>query len=134
MVKNYQLSIIDPKNLSQKTIATITHGVYLNAYKYAPVSYENLRTAKQVLENPERIFTGIRRFNEGGWCFTGRPREWHVKENVTAAFPDNLVFAVYLNPALCVYEWRAEAAAENDPYSPIDWEDRYNALIWKRIS
>ena len=134
MGQNYNLVVIDPENTSQTTTAIITHEVYLSAYKYFPVKYENLRAAKFVLENPERIFAGIRRFTDGGWCFTGRPAIWHIKERVTSPFPAELVFAVYLNPGLCVYEWRAEKAAANDPSSPDDWENRYNALIWKRIS
>jgi hypothetical protein len=134
MGQNYNLVIIDPENPDQTTTAVIPHDVYLSAYKFTPVKYENLRAAKFVLENPERIFAGIRRFNDGGWCFTGRPVMWHIKEQLTAPFPNHLVFAVYLNPGLRVYEWRAELADQNDPASPDDWENRYNALIWKRTS
>jgi hypothetical protein len=135
MGQNYIFQIVDPTNpTGPKIDAILPHGVYLNAFKYTPVVYENLRAAKFVLENPERVFSGIRAFNDGGWCFTGRPAVWHVRETMTAPFPDNLVFAVYLNPGMRVYEWRAEEGAKNDPNCPLDWENRYNALIWKRIS
>jgi hypothetical protein len=87
-----------------------------------------------VLENTKRIFSGVRRFNDGGWCFTGRPEMWYIRENVRAPFQKEYVFAVYLNPALNVYEARAERVAKDDEYSPCDWQDRYFALIWKSIS
>lgn len=134
MGMDFEIRIIDPENPAKTTCAIIPHDVYLNAYKFVPVVYENLRAAKFVLENPHRIFSGIRRFNDGGWCFTGRPEVWHVKESVTARFPDHLIFAVYLNPGRCVYEWRAEKADPDDHSSPEGWKDRYNALIWKRTS
>src|SRR5688572_11399593 len=98
MSKNYVQQIIDPNNPSGPKIdATIPSSLIINYYKYYPVRYENLVAAKFVLENPKRIFSGIRQFNEGGWCFTGKPKAWRIQELVTAAFPDNLVFAVYLN-------------------------------------
>jgi hypothetical protein len=87
-----------------------------------------------VLQNPKRIFSGVRIHNEGGWCFTGRPEKWHTKENVITPFPDNLIFAVYINSRLCLYECRAEFAATDDPLAPKDWKNRYRALIWKSIS
>jgi hypothetical protein len=130
----YKINIINPENTAQTTCAVIPYDVYLNAYKFMPVVYENLRAAKYVLENPYRIFAGIRRFNDGGWCFTGRPDRWHIKESTMANFPDHLIFAVYLNPSLCVYEWRAEKADPDDPSSPEGWKDRYKALIWKHTS
>jgi len=105
-----------------------------HVHKFKPVKYENLRAAKAVLESPKRIFYGIRTYNEGGWCYTGRPTEWTVKERVTASFPDYLVFAVYVNPRLEVFEWRAEPVDDRDPYCPKGWEDRYRGLIWKSTS
>ncbi|MDB6039532.1 MAG: hypothetical protein JWM99_3373 [Verrucomicrobiales bacterium] len=57
-----------------------------------------------------------------------------IRENDTAAFPDNLVFAVYLNSRFVIYECRAEIADKDDKDSPEDWENRYGALIWKNIS
>lgn len=45
----------------------------LRYFKYSPVRYMNLIAAKFVLENPQRIFYGVREFNEGGWCYTAVP-------------------------------------------------------------
>ena len=131
----YSIEILnpnDPANL--KATATIPHRLIEKYYTFDPVRFENLRAVKHVLENTKRIFAGIRRFNEGGWCFTGKPEMWYIREDVQAPFPRELVFAVYLNPRLCVYEARAERVAEDDEFSPIGWEDRYEALIWKTIS
>ena len=127
--------IINPSDpTGAKIDAMIPANLILNYFKFHPVRYENLVAAKYVLENPKRIFSGIRQFNEGGWCFTGKPKLWKVREDVTAAFPDNFVFAVYLNSRFVIYECRAEIADTNDSYCPEDWENRYGALIWKSTS
>jgi hypothetical protein len=135
MSKDYFQPIINPSNPGgAKLDAILPARLILNYFKYYPVRYENLRAAKHVLEYPRRIFTGVRQFNEGGWCFTGRPHVWYVQEHVQTPFPDNLVFAVYLNSRFVVYECRAERAANDDPNCPEDWQNRYGGLIWKSTS
>jgi hypothetical protein len=135
MSKDYLQPIINPTDpTGEKIHAVLPHPLILVYYKLYPVRYENLRAAKFVLENPERIFTGVRQFNEGGWCFTGRPKLWYIREGVRAPFPDNLIFAVYLNSRFVVYECRAERAASDDRSCPVDWQNRYNGLVWKNTS
>ena len=135
MGKDYCTEIINPADPNGPKIqATIPYRLILNYFKYYPVRYENFRAARYVLQNPRRIFTGTRQFNEGGWCFTGRPISWYIKEQIEAPFPENLVFAVYLNPRFIVYECRAERAAHDDGDCPDDWQDRYKGLIWKTTS
>jgi len=132
---NYSMQIINPRDPDGPKIeAVIPHRLILNYYKYHPVRYENFRAVKHVLENPKRIFCGVRRFNEGGWCFTGRPTMWHIREDVQETFPAELIFAVFLNPRFYVFEARAERIAVDDNYSPDDWRDRFTTLIWKSIS
>src|SRR5688500_3810263 len=97
-MNDYLQPILNPDDPGGVSVnAVIPYELILRYYKYNPVRYENLRAAKHVLVNPLRVFAGVRRFNEGGWCFTGRPSTWYITENVTATFPDNLVFSVYLN-------------------------------------
>ena len=135
MADDFSCETIDPRNPTGPAIKAILPGYYtLRLFKYSPVDYENLRAAKHVLEHPERIFFGVREFNEGGWCYTARPAEWYIKEAVVAPFPDKKVFAVYLNPNMRVYECRAEYAAADDPCCPADWQTRYRGLIWKNTS
>jgi hypothetical protein len=132
---NFACKTLDPKNpAGPKVDATFPGSYTLRLYKYSPVDYENLRAAKHVLENPDRIFFGVREFNEGGWCYTGRPAEWYIKEQVVRPFPENRVFAVYLNPRMSVYECRAEYAADDDPLCPVNWRTRYRGLTWKSTS
>jgi len=134
-MNDYVQPIINPVDVTGPRInAIIPCDLILRYYKMHPVRYENFRAAKTVMEEPVRIFSGVRQFNEGGWCFTGRPEIWHIREAVTAPFPDNLVFAVYLNPAFVVYECRAEKSADDDGDCPYDWQNRYTGLIWKRTS
>jgi hypothetical protein len=70
-------------------------------------------------------------FNQGGWCYTARPEEWYIKEGIAVPFPKELVFAVYLNPYLRVYEGRAEHVDAADPLCPVNWRTRYRGLTWK---
>ena len=121
--------IINPEDPAGKRIqAIIPHRLIARYYTFYPVRYENFRAAKLTLERPLRIFSGVRVLNEGGWCFTGRPKMWYTKETVIAPFPDGLIYAVYLNPRYYVYECRAEIAAKDDRECPEDWQNRYKAL------
>jgi hypothetical protein len=132
---HYNIEIRNPSDpANSKVTAIIPSGLIEAYYKYDIVRFQNFWAVKHVLENTKRIFAGVRRFNDGGWCFTGRPDMWYIRENVRAPFPKDLVFAVYLNPRLYVYEARAEHVASDDEFSPCEWEDRYSALIWKSIS
>ena len=135
MADDFACKTIDPDNPDGPRIDAIFPGALtLRYWKYSPVRYYNLIAAKFVLEHPQRVFYGVREYNEGGWCYTARPDEWYVKESVTAAFPASMVFAVYLNPNMRVYECRAEMAASDDRMCPVDWRNRYRGLIWKNTS
>jgi|SRR6185437_5850122 len=135
MAADYSCRTINPTDPNGEKIDAIFPGdLTLRWYKYTPVRYENLRAAKWVLEHPERIFYGVREYNEGGWCYTARPSSWYVREREEGPFPQNLVFAVYLNPNMRVYECRAEMASGDDPFSPTDWQNRYRGLTWKSTS
>ena len=135
MAADFACKTIDPSNPTGPKVDAIFPGDYtLRLYKYSSVDYENLRAAKYVLEHTERVFFGVREFNEGGWCYTGRPIEWHIEEGVVAAFPDNMIFAVYLNPNMRVYECRAEYVDVDDARCPKDWQTRYRGLTWKSTS
>lgn len=132
MSQNYETTVLNPENPSGERItATIPHSVYSRVYKNDSVQYENIRAACFVLENTARIFKGVRDFNQGGWCFTGRPINWYIREDVVAPFPGNLVYAVYMNPNYTVYEWRAEKCDAADDLCPVNWRSRYTALVWK---
>lgn len=132
MADDFACKTIDPNNPTGPKVDAIFPGGYtLNLFKYWPVDYENLRAAKYVLENTERIFFGVREFNEGGWCYTGRPDEWYIREGSIVPFPKDKVFAVYLNPNMRVYECRAEFIADDDPLCPVNWQTRYRGLTWK---
>lgn len=132
MSRDFEFEVRDPRAPTKDTVKVVIPGDLIEyCYRHAPTQYENFRAAKFVLENPQRIFAGVRMVNEGGWCYVGRPSEWYVRENVVAPFPDGHVFAAYINPRFCLYEFRAEKAAEDDFNSPMDWAERYGALVWK---
>ncbi len=124
------LNPVDPDG--PKLDAIFPAGYTTKLYKYWPVDFDNLRAAKFVLENTERIFFGVRKFTEGGWCYTGRPTEWYIKEGIEVPFPPDKVFAVYMNSRMHVYECRAECADNQDPLCPVGWQTRYGGLTWPK--
>jgi len=129
---DFACKTIDPDNPDGPRIDAIFPGdLTLRYYKFSPVRYRNLIAAKFVLENPRRIFCGVREFNPAGWCYVSRPVTWYTHEEVTAPFPEDLVFAVYPNPNMRAYECRAEHTAQDDPLAPVDWQNRYRGLTWK---
>ena len=135
MTANFSMTVRDPRMAAGEPVTAVIPGELVRrVYKTAPVRYENLRAAHFVLGHTERIFAGIREYQEGGWCYTARPEEWCVAPKVTAPFPEGRVFAVYVNSRFVVYEWRAERSDPDDPLSPLGWRDRYRSLVWKRTS
>lgn len=108
----------------------LVHGYW----KTNPGKVYRLEAAKEVLEAPARIYQGVREFNEGGWCYVGRPHQYAMKPDIWVPVPEHLVFAVYLNPHYHVYEWRCEKTAKGDRFAPIDWQDRYGGVSWRRDS
>lgn len=135
MARDFFYRTLNPENPTGELIDVCFPGDLTERwYKYQPVQYENLRAAAEVLSNVRRIFGGIREYQEGGWCYTGRPRQWCVQEGVWAPFPQNRVFAVYLNPRLRVFACTAERIASDDPLNPEGWKGRYEGLLWKSTS
>jgi len=133
MAADYVCQTLDPNNPDGPRIDVVFPARYtLGLYKHSPVDFENLRAAKYVLENTERIFFGVREFNEGGWCYTGRPSTWYIRETIEVPFPKNRLFAVYVNPLMHVFECRAEFADDLDPLCPVNWRDRYRGLTWPK--
>jgi hypothetical protein len=131
----YRQKTVDPNNpTGPKIEVIIPHCIYDRAYKYTSVKYENLRAAKEVLENPLRIFWGIREHSEGGWCYVGKPAKLYVSETTIIDFPQDKVFAVYVTDRYEVFDWNVEYADDKDALSPKGWESRYRSLKWASTS
>lgn len=135
MGKNFIHPSIDPLCPTGALVDyTLPSKLYERAYSEDRVHFENIRLVKYVLDNVQRIFSGVRHYNQGGWCFTARPIEWHIRKDVVTPFPVHLVFAVYCNPHRYIYDWRSEKIDVEDSLAPIEWRKRYEALVWKRTS
>ena len=103
MARDFIYSTVNPLDPNgPKTQVIIPSDYYQTLYKYHPVDYQNLIAAKFVLDEPKKLFFGVREYTQGGWCYTGRPPEWYIRENVIVPFPNHLVFAVYINPNMRV--------------------------------
>ncbi|MBW8002535.1 MAG: hypothetical protein FVQ80_11005 [Planctomycetes bacterium] len=130
---NYEQETLDPQNpTGPKIKVVIAHALYLKIYKYNPVKYENIRLVKEVLENPERIFGGIRAHNEGGWCYAGRPSKLYISGGQVIDFPSDKVFAVYVNPRFRIFDWCLEYVDDSDNLNPKNWTERYRSLLWPK--
>lgn len=105
-------------------------------HKYRPTHFKNLFTAYEVLHNPKRIFSGLKRPHSNSsnkLCVVGKPKSWYVKES-GVPFPFEFVYLVFLNERRSLYEFRAEKADIEDPLSPEGWKTRFGKLIWKKNS
>lgn len=120
----------DPRDPSKYVNVTIPDFLIARCYTHASVEYENFRCAKVVLDNPLNIYSGVRHLNYGYWCYTDRPETWYIRENVCAPFPENLVYAIYLNDRFDLYSFRSEPADKNDNRHIDGWKDRFGGLKW----
>ncbi len=108
--------------------------------KYRPNEFLKLFTVHEVLNNPNRIFSGLNRLysdTSNHLCFVGKPETWrrYIKnEIVTVSFLPGHVFLVFLNESRSVSEFGAEEVDRKDPLSPENWETRYRELLWKKNS
>jgi hypothetical protein len=110
-------------------------------YKCRPNEFLKLFTVHEVLNNPNRIFSGLNRLysdTSNHLCVVGKPQSWrrYTKKNeiVIVPFLPNHVFLVFLDERRSVSEFRAEEADREDPLSPENWENRYGELLWKKNS
>ncbi len=106
---------------------------------YMPNDYLNLFTVFEVLQNPNRIFSGLcRRHSDSSkkLCVVGKPQHWYIgtKSSSNVPFPQELVYLVFLSERNSIFEFRAERSDTEDPLSPIGWEERFVELIWKKNS
>ncbi len=129
------IETINPDNpTGPKINVFLSPFIYLRAYKYDSVKYDNLQAAKEVLDSPQRIFWGTREHSEGGWCYTGKPTRLYVQENEAIDFPNNMVFAVYVTDRYEIFDWIPEFIDEEDNLSPKGYKERYRGLKWKSTS
>lgn len=131
----YPISTINPEDPGGARINAYLPDDYITYLRGQDnVMYENLECVKTVLDDPKRIFIETRSLNDGWACYTGVPETWTVRPQVTATFPDNLVYLVFLNSRRAVYTHRAEPVDAKDRYSPVGWESRFGGVVWRSTS
>lgn len=130
----YSVQTIDPEAPANTIQVLFPRNLALEYGKTKPVRLRNIEAAAEVLQSPERIYRGIRRRNEGGWCYVGRPKQIYVKPYCKADLPDHLLFAVYVSSGYHVYEWRPDKADQGDLLKPVDADYRFEGIAWQRNS
>ncbi|MGR3302020.1 MAG: hypothetical protein ACUZ8I_05890 [Candidatus Scalindua sp.] len=138
MVNAYIINIEWPVD-GKKIQIRIESKYYERLLIYLPNDFLNLSTVHEVLNNPNRIFSGLNRPHSDSsnmLCFVGKPKYWYVgtSKSVSVPFPSNLVYLVFLNERNSIFEFRAEKADTEDPLSPIGWKDRFGERTWKKNS
>lgn len=85
---------------------------------------------QEVLRDPLSIWDGLRDRRFGGRCYVGVPScRWFDNES-SAPPPPGMVFAVFVNPRGCVFEWGWEKADEANPELPKGYDKRFGGRIW----
>ena len=136
MIKINSFKIAYPVT-GQEIEIRVEPATYERLLKYKPTDFANLITCYYVLNSPKRIFANLQRpcrDTSDYLCFVGKPQEWYVGNRNKVPFPENLVYAVFLNDRYSIIEFGAEEISYNDKYSPENWEDRFGDLIWTRNS
>lgn len=137
MTNAHTIKIICPAN-GQEIEIRFEYEYVHHLLIYLPVQFLNIETAVEVLRNPDRIFTTIKRplsTDSETMCFVGKPDVWYLREGQKVPFPkDEFVFTVYLNARKSIYQFGAEEIDYEDPLSPRDWKNRFGVLIWKKTS
>lgn len=134
VVRSWLAQALNPVDPDGEAIQLIIPGERIEqVWGLSSVKVLNLCCADAVLRAPYAVFSGIRTWNRDGWCYVGRPAcDWYVRPDVTATFPENFVFVVYVNPRMEIYEWRAEYSDILDRNLPEGWQNRFGAIVWKR--
>ena len=130
MTNAHILYAVDPRDLKRQVEVRIEFDTFNRWFKrFYQTRGQNLRTAKEVLLHPTRIYVGLKRpFDQEGWCYVGKPNQWYIKETLVP-FPENLVYAVYLNDRRSVFDHYPEDADASDSLSMHDWENRFGDII-----
>lgn len=135
MANTYSFRITWPINGKEVEIR-IEPNYYKHLLIYCPNDFTNLFTVYEVLKNPNRIFSDLKRpcsDSSNKLCVVGKPRHWYVGvNNASALFPPGFVYLVFLNERKSIFEFGAEPSDTEDPLNPVDWENRFGELIWKK--
>ena len=124
------IETLDPSKPGARINALLPMELLHKYWKTKPVKVYNLKALRVVLDSPQRIYHGLRRFNQGGWCYAARPEQYFIRPDIEVPLPPKFVFAVYLNPHYHIFEWRLDLADDVDPYAPKDWGHRFGEKVW----
>jgi hypothetical protein len=90
------------------------------------LAHSNVRSA---LLNPKKLFEGVRDYEQGGFAYVCKPAyAMTEKENKVLPWPGK-VFAVFVNPAGCIYNWLWLKESSDKPGYPVDWMNRFEKEI-----
>ena len=99
--------------------------------------YYNLRTAKDVLENPDEVYRGIRDDREGwGLCFHGVRDTCRSRDDKKQPVPkQGLTFCVFVSEKNVMFDWRFEErklVACDEAVLLGGVQFRFKEMIWPR--
>jgi hypothetical protein len=105
--------------------------------KYYPIKFFQLRTVREVVRKPDRIYWGLREEESEeehghGWCYVGFPPR--VADGPASSYPlrKGDAFLVFVDRLRRAYEWRVERADPEEPLAPEGAASRFGGLSWSR--
>ena len=104
----------------------------LRLYKFRRADFENLKNVAVVTRQTKAVFKGVREEIERnwGWCYVGKPLFYYREDGTKVREGKNMVYTVYVNPRLEIYECGWEPSDPEDAFCPEDFHNRYGSRIW----
>lgn len=85
----------------------------------------------EVLKSPAVVFEGLKREDQSdSLCYARIPSKQYLDAHTTVPPWANRTFAVYMNKELKIFDWVWEISDKSNLSYPIDWETRYEKILW----
>ncbi len=143
--KHSQVPALDPATAGQK-IVKLRDELLLRYLKQGPEHkfYEVTgdRTdptsgspLQQVLAKPRAVFSGVRDYEQGGYCYCGLPTAAYTNGGSKVPPRPGMIYCVYVDPRDWVYEWGWEVPDEIEVSLPEDYDapERFERMIWPAL-
>ena len=103
--------------------------------KHYPIKFFQLRTVRDVVRRPERIYWGLRdedSEDRHGWCYVGFPTRVADGPSSSYLLPRERAFLVFVDRRKRIYDWRLERTDPEDPRAPEGASLRFGGLAWPK--
>jgi hypothetical protein len=98
----------------------------------SPGKCHDVRIARTVLEDPRRIYSGIRpdEVDDWGWCYVSPYNSHFSERGKEVDLEGEWLFLAFISPRYTLLEWGLERPTEGDPLLPESANIRFGQLVW----